>query len=59
MGSHAKANRRFGAFLALMFLLVGLLGLRLVDFQVVQAAEIRAESMERRAVNSTMTALRG
>jgi cell division protein FtsI (penicillin-binding protein 3) len=59
MGSHAKANRRFGAFLALMFLLVGLLGLRLVDFQVVQAAEIRAESMERRAVTSTMTALRG
>jgi len=59
MGSHAKANRRFGAFLALMFVLVAALGVRLVDFQVVQAEEIRAESMERRAVTANLKALRG
>ena len=59
MGSHAKTNRRFGAFLALMLVLVAALGVRLVDFQVVQAEEIRAESMERRAVTATITALRG
>ena len=50
MGSHAKTNRRFGAFIALMLLLVLGLGVRLVDFQVVQAQEIREKSLERRAI---------
>jgi cell division protein FtsI (penicillin-binding protein 3) len=59
MGTHAKVNRRFGSFLLAMFLLVGFLGFKLVDYQVVQADEIRAESMERRSVTNNLTALRG
>jgi len=59
MGSHAKTNRRFGAFIALMLLLVLGLGVRLVDFQVVQAQEIREKSLERRSVTNNITALRG
>jgi cell division protein FtsI (penicillin-binding protein 3) len=59
MGSHGKSNRRFGAFLMVMLLLVGFLGIKLVDYQVVQADEIREISKERRSVTQTLTALRG
>ena len=41
MGTHAKLNRRLGAFAVVLFLIVAALGVRLVDFQVVKAAEIQ------------------
>ncbi len=59
MGSQNSVNRRFGFFILFTLVLVGLLGVRLVDFQVVQAAEIKEKSMERRSVTQTLTALRG
>lgn len=59
MGSQRSVNRRFGFFILFTLGLVGLLGIRLVDFQVVQAAEIKERSMERRSVTQTLTALRG
>lgn len=59
MGSQRSVNRRFGFFILFTLGLVGLLGIRLVDFQVVQAAEIKEKSMERRSVTQTLTALRG
>jgi cell division protein FtsI (penicillin-binding protein 3) len=59
MGSQNSVNRRFGFFILFTLALVGLLGVRLVDFQVVQAAEIKEKSMERRSVTQTLTALRG
>ncbi len=58
MGSQRSVNRRFGFFILFTLGLVGLLGIRLVDFQVVQAAEIKEKSMERRSVTQTLTALR-
>ncbi|MEY4989817.1 MAG: hypothetical protein RIS08_43 [Actinomycetota bacterium] len=59
MGSQNSVNRRFGFFILFTLVLVGLLGVRLIDFQVVQAAEIKEKSMERRSVTQTLTALRG
>lgn len=59
MGTHAKLTSRLTAFVLLLFVLVGALGWRLVDFQVVRAEEIQAKSLERRSVTQTLTALRG
>jgi cell division protein FtsI (penicillin-binding protein 3) len=59
MGSHSKVNRRFGGFLVLVLMLVGVLGVRLVDFQVVRADEIREISLQKRSVTQNLTALRG
>ena len=52
MGAHSRANRRFGAFVALLLLLVLGLGIRLVDFQVVQADEIKQRAEEK--LNKTL-----
>ncbi|MEY3561015.1 MAG: hypothetical protein RL068_167 [Actinomycetota bacterium] len=43
----------------MLVLLVLALGYRLVDYQVVRAAEIQAESYDSRSVTQTLTALRG
>lgn len=59
MSSPTKLIRRLGVFIALLGLIVVLLGLRLVDFQIVRAAEIQQESMKARSVLNTLTALRG
>ena len=59
MSSPTKLIRRLGVFIALLGLIVVLLGLRLVDFQVVRAAEIQQESLKARSVLNTLTALRG
>ncbi|NCV98759.1 MAG: hypothetical protein EBW31_04485, partial [Actinobacteria bacterium] len=59
MGTHAKLTSRLTAFVLLLFVLVGALGWRLVDFQVVRAEEIQEKSLERRSVTQTLTALRG
>lgn len=59
MGNHASVTRRLSFFAASLLLLVGALGFRLVDYQIVRADEIRAESIESRSVTQTLTALRG
>ena len=59
MGTHAKLNRRLGAFAVVLFLIVAALGVRLVDFQVVKAAEIQAKSLASRSMTQTLQALRG
>jgi cell division protein FtsI (penicillin-binding protein 3) len=59
MGNHASVTRRLSLFAVLLVLLVGALGFRLVDYQIVRADEIRAESIESRSVTQTLTALRG
>ncbi|MEZ7995327.1 MAG: penicillin-binding protein 2 [Aquiluna sp.] len=42
-----------------LFLMVAVLGFRLVDFQVVRAAEIQEQSLETRKITHTMSSLRG
>ena len=59
MGTHAKLSRRLGAFAVFLFLMVAVLGFRLVDFQVVRAAEIQEQSLETRKITQTMSSLRG
>jgi cell division protein FtsI (penicillin-binding protein 3) len=59
MGTHAKLSRRLGAFAVFLFLMVAVLGFRLVDFQVVRAAEIQEQSLETRKITHTMSSLRG
>ena len=59
MGNHAAMTRRLTAFLMMLVVLVGALGWRLVDYQVVRAEEIQEKSIERRSVTQTLTALRG
>lgn len=59
MGTHAKLGRRLGAFAVFLFLMVAVLGFRLVDFQVVRAAEIQEQSLETRKITHTMSSLRG
>ncbi|MBT5088159.1 MAG: penicillin-binding protein 2, partial [Micrococcales bacterium] len=59
MGTHAKLNRRLGAFSVVLFLIVAALGVRLVDFQVVKAAEIQEKSLASRSMTQTLQALRG
>jgi len=59
MGTHAKLNRRLGAFAVVLFLIVAALGVRLVDFQVVKAAEIQVKSLASRSMTQTLQALRG
>ena len=59
MGTHAKLNRRLGAFAVVLFLIVAALGVRLVDFQVVKAAEIQEKSLASRSMTQTLQALRG
>jgi len=59
MGTHAKLSRRLGAFAVILFLMVAALGVRLVDFQVVRAAEIQEESLETRKITQTISSLRG
>ena len=59
MGNHASVTRRLSLFALLLVLLVAALSIRLVDFQIVRADEIRAESLESRKETRTLTALRG
>ncbi|QKJ25390.1 penicillin-binding protein 2 [Aquiluna borgnonia] len=59
MGTHAKLSRRLSIFAMLLVVLVLALGWRLVDYQLVRAQEIQAESLESRSVTQTLTALRG
>jgi len=59
MGTHAKLGRRLGAFAVFLFLMVAVLGFRLVDFQVVRAAEIQEQSLETRKITQTISSLRG
>ncbi len=59
MGTHAKLNRRLGAFAVVLFLMVGVLSVRLVDFQVVKADEIQEQSLKSRSQTETLQALRG
>lgn len=59
MGTHAKLNRRLGAFAVVLFLIVAALGVRLIDFQVVKAAEIQEKSLASRSMTQTLQALRG
>ena len=59
MGTHARYSRRLGIFAFMLVAIVGALGFRLVDFQVVRADEIQAKSLDRRQVTQTLTALRG
>lgn len=59
MGTHAKLNRRLGAFAVVLFLIVAALGIRLFDFQVVKASEIQEKSLASRTKTQTIQALRG
>ncbi|MEY4714181.1 MAG: hypothetical protein RIQ37_511, partial [Actinomycetota bacterium] len=59
MGNHVKGGGRLTAFAIVLVLVVVALGVRLVDFQIVRAAEIQKESFESRSVTRTLTALRG
>jgi cell division protein FtsI (penicillin-binding protein 3) len=59
MGNHASVTRRLSLFAILLVLLVAALSIRLVDFQIVRADEIRSESLESRKETRTLTALRG
>ena len=59
MGAHAKYSKRLGIFALMLVGIVIALGFRLVDFQVVRAAEIQEKSLERRQTTQTLTALRG
>ena len=59
MSSHAKFSRRLSLFAVLLVGMVVAFGWRLVDFQIVRASEIQAESFESRSVTRTLTALRG
>ena len=59
MSSHAKFSRRLSLFALLLVAMVVAFGWRLVDFQIVRASEIQAESFESRSVTRTLTALRG
>lgn len=59
MRSPASLRGRFLSFVIVLAFIVISLGIRLVDFQVVQAAEIQVKSMESRSVIKTLTALRG
>ena len=59
MGTHAKLNRRLGAFAVLLLLMVSGLSVRLVDFQVVKADEIQEKSLQSRSQTETLQALRG
>lgn len=55
----AKLGGRLFLFVILLVLIVASLGIRLVDFQVVRAAEIQEKSFAKRAVTNTIPALRG
>lgn len=59
MSNQGNLSRRLGLFAFLLVALVGALGIRLVDFQVVRADEISKQSLESRSVTQTLTALRG
>lgn len=59
MGNHASVTRRLSLFAILLVLLVVALSIRLVEFQLVRADEIRAESLESRKETRTLSALRG
>lgn len=59
MSSHAKFSRRISLFALLLVGMVVAFGWRLVDFQIVRASEIQAESLDSRSVTRTLTALRG
>lgn len=59
MGNHAAMTRRLSAFVLVLVVLVGALGYRLVDFQVVRADEIQEKSLERRSQTQILRALRG
>ena len=59
MSTPTSLRRRLLSFVIVIGLIGLGLGYRLVDFQVVQAAEIQIKSMESRSVNRTLTALRG
>jgi cell division protein FtsI (penicillin-binding protein 3) len=59
MGKHGSLNRRLGVFALIMVVMVLGLGIRLVDYQVVRAEQIREESFKSRSKTQTIPALRG
>jgi len=59
MAHQRLASRRIGAALVVVFLVAGLLVTRLVDVQVVRAAELREESANIRTTSEVMWASRG
>jgi len=59
MGTHGSLSRRLGVFALILVAMVAGLGIRLVDYQVVRAAEIREESFKSRSITQTLPALRG
>lgn len=59
MGNHVRTGGRLAAFAMVLVLVVIALSVRLVEFQVVRAAEIQKESFESRSVTRTLPALRG
>lgn len=59
MGTHRSLSRRLGVFALILVAMVVGLGIRLVDYQVVRAAEIREESFKSRSITQTLPALRG
>ncbi|MEY4741018.1 MAG: hypothetical protein RL402_543, partial [Actinomycetota bacterium] len=59
MGKHGSLSRRLGAFALIMVVMVLGLGIRLLDYQVVRAEQIREESFKSRSITQTLPALRG
>ena len=46
MGKHGSLSRRLGAFALILMVMVLALGIRLVDYQIVRAEQIREESFK-------------
>ena len=59
MGTNTALSRRLGVFALIVVVMVLGLGIRLVDYQVVRAEQIRAESFKSRSITQTLPALRG
>ena len=59
MGTHRSLSRRLGVFALIVLVMVLGLGIRLVDYQVVRAEQIREESFKSRSITQTLPALRG
>ena len=59
MGTNTALSRRLGVFALIMMIMVLGLGIRLVEYQVVRAEQIREESFKSRSITQTLPALRG
>ncbi len=59
MGTNTALSRRLGVFALIVVVMVLGLGIRLVDYQVVRAEQIREESFKSRSITQTLPALRG